>query len=167
MLSGNAVAKCRCVNNEQCVWVLHGAQRPSQVSHIVIKALGRPVYDVLTNMVCTVNKYNSTIFKDCLHDKQGIIVNAKHKMNLDKGPDFVSIQNAHMFILVLFLRLSIEWQYVFFFLFCRAWQFISQNFRKKGALLVTVPSIQEALMSLQETNVSNMAHCHIYCQHSP
>ncbi|XP_060789079.1 uncharacterized protein zgc:109986 [Neoarius graeffei] len=34
----------------------------------------------------------------------------------------------------------------------RAWQFISQNFRKKGALLVTVPSIQEALMSLQETN---------------
>ncbi|KAG7328357.1 hypothetical protein KOW79_008301 [Hemibagrus wyckioides] len=34
----------------------------------------------------------------------------------------------------------------------RAWQFISQNFLKKGALLVTVPSIQEALMSLQETN---------------
>lgn len=59
-------------------------------------------------MVCTVNKYNSTIFKDCLHDEQGIIVNAKHKMNLDKGPDFVPIQNAHMFILVVFLRLSIE-----------------------------------------------------------
>ncbi|XP_060735645.1 uncharacterized protein zgc:109986 [Tachysurus vachellii] len=34
----------------------------------------------------------------------------------------------------------------------RAWQFISQNFLKKGALLVTVPSIEEALMSLQETN---------------
>ncbi|KAL7862109.1 hypothetical protein SRHO_G00135500 [Serrasalmus rhombeus] len=34
----------------------------------------------------------------------------------------------------------------------RAWQFISQNFLKKGALLVTVPSIQEALMSLQDTN---------------
>ncbi|XP_066525592.1 uncharacterized protein zgc:109986 [Hoplias malabaricus] len=35
----------------------------------------------------------------------------------------------------------------------RAWQFISQHFQKKGALLVTVPSIQEALMSLQESNV--------------
>lgn len=34
----------------------------------------------------------------------------------------------------------------------RAWQFVSQHFQKKGALLVTVPSIQEALMSLQETN---------------
>ncbi|XP_062864081.1 uncharacterized protein zgc:109986 isoform X2 [Trichomycterus rosablanca] len=34
----------------------------------------------------------------------------------------------------------------------RAWEFISQSFRKKGALLVTVPSIQEALVSLQETN---------------
>ncbi|KAI5611499.1 hypothetical protein C0J50_4733, partial [Silurus asotus] len=34
----------------------------------------------------------------------------------------------------------------------RAWQFISQNFLKKGALLVTVPSIQDALISLQETN---------------
>ncbi|XP_051503131.1 uncharacterized protein zgc:109986 [Myxocyprinus asiaticus] len=33
----------------------------------------------------------------------------------------------------------------------QAWQFISQNFRKKGALLVTVPCIQEALASLQET----------------
>ncbi|XP_065105046.1 uncharacterized protein [Paramisgurnus dabryanus] len=35
----------------------------------------------------------------------------------------------------------------------QAWQFISQNFRKKGALLVTVPSIQESLALLQE-NVS-------------
>lgn len=35
----------------------------------------------------------------------------------------------------------------------QAWQFISHNFRKKGALLVTVPSIQEALAVLQE-NVS-------------
>ncbi|XP_052010225.1 uncharacterized protein zgc:109986 [Xyrauchen texanus] len=33
----------------------------------------------------------------------------------------------------------------------QAWQFISQNFRKKGALLVTVPRIQEALASLEET----------------
>ncbi|XP_073668428.1 uncharacterized protein [Paramisgurnus dabryanus] len=32
----------------------------------------------------------------------------------------------------------------------QAWQFISQNFRKKGALLVTVPSIQESLALLQE-----------------
>ncbi|XP_035388507.1 uncharacterized protein zgc:109986 [Electrophorus electricus] len=37
----------------------------------------------------------------------------------------------------------------------RAWQFISQNFRKKGALLVTVPSIQESLMSLQETSAAS------------
>ncbi|KAI4893976.1 hypothetical protein NFI96_015494 [Prochilodus magdalenae] len=34
----------------------------------------------------------------------------------------------------------------------RAWEFISQHFQKKGALLVTVPSIQEALLSLQGTN---------------
>ncbi|XP_053366153.1 uncharacterized protein zgc:109986 [Clarias gariepinus] len=34
----------------------------------------------------------------------------------------------------------------------RAWQFIKQNFLKQGALLVTVPSLQETLMSLQETN---------------
>ncbi|KAK3563190.1 hypothetical protein QTP86_018217 [Hemibagrus guttatus] len=40
----------------------------------------------------------------------------------------------------------------------RAWQFISQNFLKKGALLVTVPSIQEALMSLQETNDTQQRH---------
>uniref|UniRef100_A0A8C1I8F5 Zgc:109986 n=1 Tax=Cyprinus carpio TaxID=7962 RepID=A0A8C1I8F5_CYPCA len=32
----------------------------------------------------------------------------------------------------------------------QAWLFISQNFRKKGALLVTVPSIQEALALLQD-----------------
>lgn len=32
----------------------------------------------------------------------------------------------------------------------QAWIFISQNFRKKGALLVTVPSIQEALALLQD-----------------
>ncbi|XP_076834126.1 uncharacterized protein LOC143480364 [Brachyhypopomus gauderio] len=32
----------------------------------------------------------------------------------------------------------------------RAWHFISQNFRKKGAMLVTVPSIQESLKLLQE-----------------
>ncbi|XP_010891265.1 uncharacterized protein zgc:109986 [Esox lucius] len=31
----------------------------------------------------------------------------------------------------------------------KAWHFIVQNFRKKGALLVTVPSIQEALSLLQ------------------
>lgn len=35
----------------------------------------------------------------------------------------------------------------------RAWQFISLNFRKKGSLLVTVPSIQEALAVLQENVV--------------
>ncbi|XP_007240539.3 uncharacterized protein zgc:109986 [Astyanax mexicanus] len=34
----------------------------------------------------------------------------------------------------------------------KAWNFISQNFLKKGALLVTVPSIQEALISLQASN---------------
>ncbi|KAG9268642.1 hypothetical protein AMEX_G17635 [Astyanax mexicanus] len=34
----------------------------------------------------------------------------------------------------------------------KAWNFISQNFQKKGALLVTVPSIQEALISLQASN---------------
>ncbi|KAK2879075.1 hypothetical protein Q8A67_019866 [Cirrhinus molitorella] len=33
----------------------------------------------------------------------------------------------------------------------QAWLFISQNFRKKGALLVTVPSIQETLALLQDT----------------
>ncbi|KAI2654162.1 hypothetical protein H4Q32_010801 [Labeo rohita] len=32
----------------------------------------------------------------------------------------------------------------------QAWLFISHNFRKKGALLVTVPSIQEALTLLQD-----------------
>ncbi|XP_051722852.1 uncharacterized protein zgc:109986 [Ctenopharyngodon idella] len=32
----------------------------------------------------------------------------------------------------------------------QAWLFINQNFRKKGALLVTVPSIQEALTLLQD-----------------
>lgn len=32
----------------------------------------------------------------------------------------------------------------------QAWLYISQNFRKKGALLVTVPSIQEALGLLQD-----------------
>ncbi|KAM6973222.1 uncharacterized protein FYW47_003333 [Aplochiton taeniatus] len=31
----------------------------------------------------------------------------------------------------------------------KAWQFIIHNFRKKGALLVTVPSIQESLSALQ------------------
>ncbi|XP_072546486.1 uncharacterized protein [Salminus brasiliensis] len=41
----------------------------------------------------------------------------------------------------------------------RAWHFISQTFLKKGALLVTVPSIQEALISLQPTNgVSAISH---------
>ncbi|XP_076013141.1 uncharacterized protein LOC143005671 isoform X2 [Genypterus blacodes] len=32
----------------------------------------------------------------------------------------------------------------------KAWRFIMENFRKKGALLVTVPSLQEALSALQE-----------------
>ncbi|XP_067335303.1 uncharacterized protein zgc:109986 isoform X2 [Channa argus] len=32
----------------------------------------------------------------------------------------------------------------------RAWRFITQNFRKRGALLVTVPSLQESLNALQE-----------------
>ncbi|KAJ8341734.1 hypothetical protein SKAU_G00340250 [Synaphobranchus kaupii] len=34
----------------------------------------------------------------------------------------------------------------------RAWHCISQNVRKKGALLVTVPSVQEALAALQGKN---------------
>ncbi|XP_070698822.1 uncharacterized protein [Pempheris klunzingeri] len=32
----------------------------------------------------------------------------------------------------------------------RAWRFIMENFRKKGSLLVTVPSLQESLNALQE-----------------
>ncbi|XP_044021539.1 uncharacterized protein zgc:109986 isoform X2 [Siniperca chuatsi] len=32
----------------------------------------------------------------------------------------------------------------------RAWRFIMENFRKKGSLLVTVPSLQESLNTLQE-----------------
>ncbi|XP_073340019.1 uncharacterized protein [Pagrus major] len=32
----------------------------------------------------------------------------------------------------------------------RAWRFIMENFRKKGSLLVTVPSLQESLSTLQE-----------------
>ncbi|XP_038583980.1 uncharacterized protein zgc:109986 isoform X2 [Micropterus salmoides] len=32
----------------------------------------------------------------------------------------------------------------------RAWRFIMENFRKKGSLLVTVPSLQESLSPLQE-----------------
>ncbi|XP_050923936.1 uncharacterized protein zgc:109986 [Lates calcarifer] len=32
----------------------------------------------------------------------------------------------------------------------RAWRFIMQNFRKRGSLLVTVPSLQESLNTLQE-----------------
>uniref|UniRef100_UPI0037E94A50 uncharacterized protein n=1 Tax=Semicossyphus pulcher TaxID=241346 RepID=UPI0037E94A50 len=32
----------------------------------------------------------------------------------------------------------------------RAWRFIIENFRKKGSLLVTVPSLQESLNTLQE-----------------
>ncbi|KAI1895597.1 hypothetical protein AGOR_G00107880 [Albula goreensis] len=34
----------------------------------------------------------------------------------------------------------------------RAWHWISQNVRKKGALLVTVPSIQETFATLQQSN---------------
>ncbi|XP_074548367.1 uncharacterized protein LOC141806644 [Halichoeres trimaculatus] len=33
----------------------------------------------------------------------------------------------------------------------RAWRFIMENFRKKGSLLVTVPSLQESLNTLKET----------------
>ncbi|KAF7651680.1 hypothetical protein LDENG_00107230 [Lucifuga dentata] len=33
---------------------------------------------------------------------------------------------------------------------CKVWRFIMQTFRKKGSLLVTVPSLQEALSALQE-----------------
>lgn len=32
---------------------------------------------------------------------------------------------------------------------CSAWSFIMQNFRKRGSLLVTVPSLQESLKTLQ------------------
>ncbi|KAG9336386.1 hypothetical protein JZ751_002733, partial [Albula glossodonta] len=35
----------------------------------------------------------------------------------------------------------------------RAWHWISQNVRKKGALLVTVPSIQESFATLQLSNI--------------
>ncbi|XP_057200169.1 uncharacterized protein zgc:109986 isoform X4 [Triplophysa rosa] len=52
----------------------------------------------------------------------------------------------------------------------QAWQFISHNFRKKGALLVTVPSIQEAHAVLQENVVRSftviyLIHitCHVVC----
>lgn len=49
---------------------------------------------------------------------------------------------------------------IFYSLFLnRAWQFIHQNFLKKGALLVTVPSIQESLMELQEINVRSTDLC--------
>lgn len=57
MLSGSIVAKCRCANNEQCVWVFYGAQGPSKVNLInSIKSLLQPVYDAVTNNVCALNK---------------------------------------------------------------------------------------------------------------
>lgn len=32
---------------------------------------------------------------------------------------------------------------------CSAWRFVMQNFRKRGSLLVTVPSLHESLNTLQ------------------
>lgn len=43
--------------------------------------------------------------------------------------------------------------------FCRAWYFIVHNFRKKGALLVTVPSLQEALSSHQVSTENACKNC--------
>lgn len=42
---------------------------------------------------------------------------------------------------------------------CSAWSFIVQNFRKRGSLLVTVPSLEESLKTLQ------VKHTLVYAQH--
>lgn len=41
---------------------------------------------------------------------------------------------------------------------CSAWSFIMQNFRKKGSLLVTVPSLHESLKRLQVKDTPVYAH---------
>lgn len=51
---------------------------------------------------------------------------------------------------------------------CSAWSFIMQNFRKRGSLLVTVPSLHQSLAALQvkhalvhpqQENISSGSNC--------
>ncbi len=47
----------------------------------------------------------------------------------------------------------------------RAWRFIMDNFRRKGSLLVTVPSLQESLNNVQVRHTHTYTHTHVPTTH--